>query len=124
MRNERPVKFILTFPEDLNLPYILFHNIRSLNKHKKHVQSSPTYMNASVLLFSESWLLPSDNIKLDNFKPIYRRDCKNNKRSASGCYITVKSEFYSATELMHSDFIEDTQLKAYVDIVTIAVSDQ
>ena len=124
MKNERPVKFILMFPEDLNLSYVLFHNIRSLNRHKKHVESSATYMNASVLLFSESWLLPSDNIKFENFKPIYRRDCKNNKRSASGCYIAVKKDLHSTTELIQSEFIEDTQLKGYADVVTIAVSDQ
>ena len=66
MRNKRSVKFILTFPEDLNRPYFLFHNIRSLSEHKKHVQSSVTYMNASMLLISESWLPPSDNVKLEN----------------------------------------------------------
>ncbi|CAF1458321.1 unnamed protein product [Rotaria sp. Silwood1] len=77
MRSERMLKFSLAFPEESEEKKfsIIFHNVQSLNKHISDVKFDRTFLSSSMISLVETWTKPSDNLEIEGFKIVHRRDC-------------------------------------------------
>ncbi|CAF0843236.1 unnamed protein product [Adineta ricciae] len=77
MRSERKIHFSLEFPEESpkeNI-YLMFHNVQSLHKHFLDVKCDRTFLSATIISLVETWTKPSDNLEIEGFKIVHRRDC-------------------------------------------------
>ena len=79
------VKFSLEYPEESQGErlFVMFHNVQSLNKHFLNVKSDKTFLSASVISLVETWTKPSDNLEIESFKIVYRRDCDDVRKPFS-----------------------------------------
>ncbi|CAF1076026.1 unnamed protein product [Rotaria magnacalcarata] len=101
MRSERMLKFSLEFPEEFQRERfsIMFHNVQSLNKHISDVKFDKTFLSSSIISLVETWTKPSDNLEIEGFKIVHRRDC-HDVRKPSGQIIYLKNDlkFENITE--------------------------
>ncbi|CAF2898225.1 unnamed protein product, partial [Rotaria sp. Silwood2] len=93
MRSERMLKFSLEFPEESQEERfsIMFHNVQSLNKHISDIKCDTTFLSSSMISLVETWTKPSDNLEIEGFKIVHRRDC-DDVRKSFGQIIYLKND--------------------------------
>ena len=83
LKRENPLQFNLKFPQDFKTVQniiVMFHNVRSLNKHLLDISADRAFINADILLFVETWATKNDPLFLDGFVLISTQDCINNQQ--------------------------------------------
>ncbi|CAF3441466.1 unnamed protein product [Rotaria sp. Silwood1] len=93
MRSERMLKFSLEFPEESQEERfsIMFHNVQSLNKRISNIKFDKTFLSSSMISLVETWTIPSDNLEIEGFKIVHRRDC-DDVRKPFGQIIYLKND--------------------------------
>ncbi|CAF4648686.1 unnamed protein product, partial [Rotaria sp. Silwood2] len=93
IRSERMLKFSLEFPEESQEERfsIMFHNVQSLNKHISDIKFDKTFLSSSMISLVETWTKPSDNLEIEGFKIVHRRDC-DDVRKPFGQIIYLKND--------------------------------
>ena len=126
MKTESIYEFNLTFPEDSNHSYALYHNIRSLHKYQKHVLSDPNYLHANILMFVETRLRDTDIFDLPNFTCIHRQDCIYPTRHPFGSALYVKTDITSSVFMIehvcYKNFNDKQKLTAFLDLTAIKLN--
>ena len=87
------MKFPLEYSEESQGErlFVMFHNVQSLNKHFLNVKSDKTFLSASMISLFETWTKPSDNLEIEGFKIVHRRDC-DDIRKLFGQIIYLKTD--------------------------------
>ena len=124
-RSERTMKFSLEYPEESQGErlFVMFHNVQSLNKHFLNVKSDKTFLSASMISLVETWTKPSDNLEIEGFKIVHRRDC-DDVRKPFGQIIYLKNDLKCKNitekyEYSGKNHIESSSIK--IDICIIYV---
>ena len=126
---ENTLQFSIQFP-DLHAAQgtsvALFHNIRSLHKHHRHVLQDANYTACNFLMLCETWTLPEDDISIPGFAVLHRRDCLRRQRHAFGTALYVRDALSASVEVVFGEEaytqFHGPALHAFADIVGFIVS--
>ncbi|CAF4985400.1 unnamed protein product [Rotaria sp. Silwood1] len=135
MRSERMLKFSLEFPEESQEERfsIMFHNVQSLNKHISDIKSDKKFLSSSMISLVETWTKPSDNLEIEGFEIVHRRDC-DDVRKPFGQIIYLKNDLnfhkpiwirkHKVLTKFHFDETEDIHTNVPFNIEDIITDDQ
>lgn len=115
MRQDCKVEFNLQFPQELSLnrPYFIFHNSRSINKHKPILSTDKAFLNSTCIMIEETRLTPNDAFELPGFHIAYRKDCLPGKKKAFGSLLMVNKQLTSRITMFDSQTYQET--KCFLD---------
>ncbi|KAJ1519065.1 hypothetical protein ONE63_011308 [Megalurothrips usitatus] len=91
---ENLVPFVIRFPDECAAagePVALFHNIRSVLKHHSNIAKMKSYTSCGVIMLCETRTRPEDDVDIDGFSLLHRRDCPKEERHAYGTALYVRS---------------------------------
>jgi len=93
-KKEKFIQFNLHYFQDIEEENtFIFANIQSLKKHIDDIVRDKSFIYTKFLFFVETWTLESDDININDYNIIYRKDCNNNNnRHAYG--ITIYAKHY------------------------------
>ena len=121
LKEKSPLIFSCKFVEEITTECLkmVVHNIQSLNLHFNVVKSDKLYKDVDIICLHETWTNSSDNLDLENFHILNRRDNTSNNK-AQGSIIYFKSFLMNHIRLISSEVYNN--LSNYIIIDCFSVS--
>ncbi|CAH1114731.1 unnamed protein product [Psylliodes chrysocephalus] len=57
---------------------VVYHNVQSFRKHERLITSNAQFCRADILCFVETWLLDSDVVSFEHYRPLYQKNPHQN----------------------------------------------
>lgn len=104
-------------------PTIAYHNVRSYEKNRKHIENDCWYIRCDLFIFAETLTKHKQNIDLPNYDVLFRFDCNNKRWPGLGIAVFVKKSTAGIRLLETKNLTENSNGQKHLYLISLQIDD-
>lgn len=70
---------------------LICHYVQSLKPHLNQIVNDPVCLSSKIILLSETWTLPTDDLDIPGFQMVFVLHCPTNRKAKDSCFYVSDS---------------------------------